>query len=67
MSAKRERLRQMMADCPACVAEDANHIPEADLDRWISSHEKAHAVASVSVELTDEDKRILRQAGVEVP
>lgn len=38
---RRDRLRELMADCPACVPEDADEIPDEELDGWIKSHSPA--------------------------
>ena len=35
---RRERLRELMADCPACVADDADEVSDVDLDAWLISH-----------------------------
>ncbi len=60
---KREQLRRLMADCPACVPADADDVPDAELGDWIANHKHP----TKESELTDEDRRILRNAGVEVP
>jgi hypothetical protein len=39
-SEKRELLKKYMADCPACEPEDADAVPDADLDEWLTSHDK---------------------------
>ena len=36
---KREHLRNLMWDCPACSPDDVDAIADADLDEWIASHE----------------------------
>lgn len=38
VEAKRERLREEMENCPACVPEDADRLDEGELDSWLASH-----------------------------
>ena len=42
---KRARLRQYMADCPACVPEDADGVADEELDAWLTSHDENWAAA----------------------
>ncbi len=51
---KREQLRRLMADCPACEPEEEADVPPEQLDAWIRSHgeepvTEAHALASKAV------------------
>lgn len=38
-TARRKLLEALMADCPACVPEDASTVPRAELEAWIKSHD----------------------------
>lgn len=40
MLEKREKLRELMADCPACDDDDADDVADEDLDTWLTSHDK---------------------------
>ena len=37
---KRQLLREYMEDCPACVPEEEEMVVDADLDEWLTSHDK---------------------------